>query len=140
MTMLLAPMLLAVATAGLLPSDDVAVDQVDMVEVNHYYDDQARHVFDQLIFYDWSESANRFQARAWRLLKSSAQLPSRNWTSGGYDVIWHDGEVTRKVQARAMRETWTQHDPEMRERSYLPKEQRRRLYTPRVEAHQGEGG
>lgn len=140
MGMLLAPMLLAVSAAGLLPSDDVAADQVDMVEVNHYYDDEARHVFDQLIFYDWSASENRFQVRAWRLLKSSAQLPSRNWASGGYDVIWHDGEVTRKVQAKAMRETWTQHDPEMRERSYLPKEQRRRLYTPRIETQLGEGG
>lgn len=124
---------LIIAVLSLLPSDDVAVDAVDMVEVNHFYDDEARHVFDQLIFRDWDARANRFQVRAWRLLKFTSQSPTHNWSTGRYEIIWHDGEVTRRVEARAYRETWTQYDPEMRERSYLPKEQRRRLYSPRLE-------
>jgi len=124
---------LIIAAISLLPSDDVAVDSVDVVEVNHFFDDEARHVFDQLIFRDWDAQANRFQVRAWRLIKGDSQLPSRNWSTGGYIVIWHDGEVARRVEAKAYRESWSQHDPEMREREYLPKEQRRRLYTPRLE-------
>lgn len=130
---------LIIAALTLLPSDDVACDSVDLIEVNHYFDDEARHVFDQLIFRDWDARANRFQVRAWRLLKHPSQWPTHNWSIGRWEVIWHDGEVTRRVEAKAYRESWSQFDPEMRERDYLPKEKRRRLYTPRIEAQQGEG-
>lgn len=134
MTSIAMPAAVLFVCLSIVPSEDVARDEVDLVEVNHYYDDHARHVFDQIIFYDWSDAECRFQVRAWRLLKSPSQLPQRNWAGGGYDVIWHDGQLMRRVHARAMRETWTQYDPEMRERSHLPKDQRRRLFTPRAEA------
>lgn len=130
------------ALPAVIPADEftgIASDQVDVVEVNHFYDDEGRLVFDQLIFRDWDYEASRFQVRAWRLLKSQAQFPTRNLQTGTYDVVWHDGEVMRRVTARAFLQTWTQHDPELRERSYLPKEQRRRLHTPRLETQQGEG-
>jgi hypothetical protein len=129
----------AIAVFCLNPVDDVARDTVDLIEANHFYDDAGVLVFSQRIFRDWDARANRFQVRAWRLLKFTGQWPTRNWLTGRYEIIWHDGEITRRVEARAYRETWTQHDPEMRERDYLPKEQRRRLYTPRIEAQQGEG-
>lgn len=125
---------LIIAALTLLPSDDVVVDSVDMIEVNHFHDDEGGHVFDQLIFRDWDAQANRFQVRAWRLLKFTGQWPTHNWLTGRYEIIWHDGEITRRVEAKAMRETWTQHDPEMRERDYLPKEKRRRLYAPRIKS------
>lgn len=117
---------------GLLPSETTVSDKVDLVEVNHYFDETASHVFDQVIFYDWSPEAARFQVRAWRLVKDAAQLPARNWASGGYDVTWNDGQFIRCVHAAAMRESWTQHDPEMRERGRYPKEYRRELLVPRA--------
>jgi hypothetical protein len=125
---------LVLATLCHLPNEDIAAEQVDLVEVNHYYNEQGVRIFDQLIFYDWSTTENRYQVRAWRLVKTPSQMPTRNWTSGGYDVLWVDADVTRHVHARAMRESWTQHDPELSERNYLPKDQRRELYTPRVVA------
>ena len=115
-----------------VPAIETVSDAVDLVEVNHFYDDQAQPVFDQVIFYEWSDAHNRFQIRAWRLVKNPAQLPTRDWESGGYQMIWYDGHVMRHVRAKAMRETWTQHDPEMREREYFPKEHRRELLVPRV--------
>lgn len=105
----------------------VARDEVDLVELNHFYDENGRHVFDQLIFYDWSAEESRFQVRAWRLMKSPSQIPQRNWQRGEYEAVWHDGEVLRKIHAAASRETWTQHDPELIERAALPREQRREL-------------
>ncbi len=123
-----------VSTIGLLaclcgssPREDVASEQVDLVEVNHFYDDQGRHVFDQVIFYDWAEGHSRHMVRAWRLVKNPAQLPQRNWKNGTYIALWHDNEVLRKVQAKSMRESWTQYDPELVEREYLPKEKRKEL-------------
>lgn len=129
--------LLALSTAmslsllGSLPSEDIVSDDVDLVEINHYYDDNARHVFDQIIFYDWCDEERRFQVRAWRLIRSPSQLPARNWATGEYEVLWNDGTVMRRVHAKAMRETWTQHDPELRERDYLPKDRRREFVIPR---------
>ncbi|WP_246120000.1 hypothetical protein [Blastopirellula retiformator] len=102
-------------------------DRVDLVEINHYYDAQGRLVFDQVIFYEWSSKNARFDVVAWRLLKTPAQVPTRDWKRGGYVTSWRDGEVLREVRSIQRRETWTQHDPELIERDYLPRELRRGL-------------
>lgn len=106
-------------------SSQVATENVDLVEVNHFYDDQGRHVFDQMIFYDWSSLRNRYQVRAWRLVKSPTQLPHKQWQHDAYVATWQDGDTFREVHAKSMRESWTQHDPELAEREFLPKELRR---------------
>ena len=116
------------------PPADVAWDRVDFVEVNHFYDDQARHVFDQVIFYDWCSEQCRYNVRAWRLLKKPGQKPQRDWKTDNYVAVWHDGKVLRKVEARHFRESWSQRDPELLERAYLPKAQRRELTDPKVDA------
>ena len=124
---------LAVVAIGLTPFTErvgIVVDAVDQIEVNHFFDDAGELVFSQLIFYDWSASESRFQVVDWRLLKASAQRPTRDLVNGGYYLLWHDGEVTRRVEAPAHRETFTQHDPELRERDYLPKHLRRGLTPP----------
>jgi hypothetical protein len=118
---------------GISPEEDIARERVDLVEVNHFYDEQGRLVFDQTIFYDWSSNHGRYMVRAWRLVKNPAQLPQRDWQEGGYSAMWHDGEVLRRVHADSMRETWTQYDPELVEREYLPKEQRRELRSVKVD-------
>jgi hypothetical protein len=110
----------------------VVVDEVDLMEVNHFYDEQGRHVFDQTIFYDWCPVQCRFNVRAWRLLKTPSQRPSRDWESGGHVAFWHDGTVLRRVRSRAFRESWTQYDPELVERDFVPKEQRPDLHRPRT--------
>lgn len=115
------------AATCLNPIEDVADERVDLVEVNHFYDDKGRLVFDQIIFYDWEAELGRYNVRAWRLLKKPAQVPHRDWQSRDFVAIWHDGEVLRKVHAESIRETWTQYDPELLEREYLPKEKRREL-------------
>lgn len=120
------------AVCGLSPQEDVSRDRVDLVEVNHFYDDSGRHVFDQVIFYDWSPLDCRHLVRAWRMVKNPAQLPKRNWADDTYTATWNDGEVLREVRAATMRESWTQYDPELLERDYLPKEKRRELRTVRV--------
>ena len=114
------------------PKADVARETVDLIELNHFYDEQGRLVFDQVIFYDWSLEDARYMVRAWRLVKNPAQLPVRDWKDGGYAAVWQDGELLRHVHSRAFRETWTQYDPELVEREYLPKERRKELKTAKV--------
>ena len=117
-----------IVVLGITPQEDVARESVDLIEVNHFYDEHGRLVFDQVIFYDWSQDDARYMVRAWRLVKNPAQLPQRDWKGGGgYLVVWQDGELLRHVRAQSIRETWTQYDPELVEREYLPKERRKEL-------------
>lgn len=117
----------------LLPHDEVYREAVDLIELNHFYDEQGRLVFDQVIFYDWSEG--RYNVQAWRLVKNHNQLPQRDWASAvtgvpaGYSAMWQDGEQIRHIYSKSIRETWTQYDPELLEREVLPKERRKELRT-----------
>jgi len=112
---------------GSTPRDEVVVDRVDLVELNHYLDEQGKPVLDQLIFYDWSPGDGRYQVRAWRLLKNPTTVPQRDGVDGDFVTRWQDGPLLRKVHASQFRETWTQYDPELVEREFLPKEKRRDL-------------
>ena len=130
--------LILMALVSAVTKPNTLRDHVDLVEVNHYHDDSGRHVFDQLIFYDWSPVRNRFDVRAWRLIKQPNQLPRRNHAENVWRVIWHDVGVLRIVEADAHRETWTQYDPELVNREYLPQEMRKDLtkardWTPRFD-------
>ena len=116
-----------IALLSIVPFDDVARESCDLTEINHFYDEYGRLVFDQIIFYDWSVSETRFNVRAWRLVKDPSQLPQRDWQAGGYAATWLDGEKIRYLRSQSIRETWLQHDPELLEREYLPKEKRREL-------------
>lgn len=121
------PTLLLLAALAVIPRAPVAADKVDLLEINHYYDDNGREVFTQAILYDWCDAECRHQVRAWRLLKDTAARPLPDRNRGGYFVIWADGDTLRRVAAEYTRETWTQHDPELNERSILPRENRKEL-------------
>ncbi len=114
-----------VATSGLQPDSDLLVDEVDLIEINHCYDENGQLVFDQLLFYDWSPEKGHYDVRDWRLLKSPIQVPRRNHEAGGFVTVWRDGNTMRKVHAKTIRESWTQYDPEIIEQEFLPKDQRR---------------
>ena len=115
------------SSLGTTPLRSIAIDQVELIEYNHFYDEQGRHVFDQLIFYDWSPRESRYQIRDWRLIKTVSQAPYFDNSREIYVVTWHDDMTLRQVRSPLLRETWTQYDPELVERSVLPKEQRREL-------------
>jgi hypothetical protein len=117
-------MAVCLSVIGLNPVEDVNRDRVDLIEVNHLYDDKGGLVFDQVIFYNWCGKKCRYEVCDYRLLKKSAQLPKRNWRLKKYEAVWHDGDLLRRVTAPSFRETWTRYDPELAERDNLPKEKR----------------
>lgn len=121
----LAGVALCVLIVGSNPASDIVSDKVDLIEVNHCYDENGQLVFDQLLFYDWSPHKARYDVRDWRLIKSAVQIPRRNHETGGYVVLWRDGTTMRRIRAETVRETWTQHDPEITEQQFLAKSLRR---------------
>jgi hypothetical protein len=117
---------------AVVPVDEALRDHVDLIEINHVYNDLGQPVFDQLIFWEWCSAAARWQVRAWRMAKGAGidravPLPERDWQRGGYVLLWRDGDRLRIVRAAAVRETWTQYDPEMVEREVWPVDRRRGL-------------
>ncbi len=122
--------LIAILIAATLPAPtDVARDSVDLIELNHFFDEHGRLVFDQLIFYRIDKAGDE-EVLEWRLVKHPSQPPQRDWQRGGYVATWTDGETVREVRTDSYRESWTQYDPELLAREALPKEKRRGLRHP----------
>lgn len=102
----------------------VVEDRVDVVELNHFYDCEGKPVLDQLIFWDFCRGSERFQVRAWRLWRSETAAHSAAWKGV---IIFIDGERLRVIRYVTRRESWTQEDPELIERTVLPTDQRKDL-------------
>lgn len=111
---------LAITAICTMPTLDGTIhDSFDALEINHYYSNEGEHVFDQLIAWNWSESHNAFVVEAWRLWKTDRHPQKRS--SGGYEIVFDDGDVTRRVTGKVFWETFTQRDREMENRSVYEK-------------------
>ena len=108
----------------------VVQQRVDLIELNHFIDQEGREVFRQVLFYDWSPRHRQYIVRAWRLVKLESLIPRRRWSPPGYECLWHDDGLLRQVNAAAFRETWTQHDPERVNRKWVAEEDRVPLRMP----------
>ncbi len=104
-------------------------DHVDVLELNHYYDEKGQHNFSQLIGWTWSESktehASQYHVAWWMLWKSVDQArPARDYRRGGHVLIVRRGEELRCIRAKSFYESWTQYDPEVLDRQQFPQSQR----------------
>lgn len=128
----------------LIPHTDVQSDDIDVLELNHYYDGQGQAIFSQFIFWDWNPNLGTHTVRAWTMantrknpqgnlvckgntpLISGGPIP----TAAGWVLRYTDrstNHTPRRITARAYRETWTQFDPEVRDQERLAKQDRRPL-------------
>lgn len=108
---------------------NTAEEYVDLIELNHFYDHQGRHVYDQVIFYEQSPETGRFQVRAWCLIEDRDNLsrrPVKNVETQRYQVDWFDNDqrLVRKITSRSFRESWTQIDPERANKKILEERSR----------------
>lgn len=117
--------MLAILLIATIPLDIIVEDRTDLVELNHLYDEAGKHVFDQVIWWEWRDGY--YEVIDWRLVKCSRILPKRDYQRGGYTQQWTDGCLLRRVRSQAYRETWTQYDVELVEREVVPQERRRML-------------
>jgi len=98
----------SLAVAGNLPVRDEY--RCDCVEVNHYYSDECRLVFVQLIF--WDHAPERVQG--W-VMRDKAVI-------GDGRVYLHNGKTVRFERLEV---THTQHDRELENRELYPVDARR---------------
>lgn len=111
---ILLQMVLAVLSSGMQSSSRVA-QKVDLIELNHCYDDLGRHCYDQVVFYEWSPDYRRYHVVAWCLVDNGlARMPTFDRDKQQYIVRWSDRETgrNREIWSPLFRETWSNSDPE----------------------------
>jgi len=86
-------------------------EHADLLELNHHYDRNGCHVYDQLIVWRQNPATFRFEVASWTLCDTQGKYPARS-QSGVYRVNWLDSGKPREVVSRQFRESWTQTDPE----------------------------
>ena len=113
------PVVLAMSSAGTREISET----VDLIELNHYYDDQGRHSYDQVILYEWSHDYSRYHVISWYLVeKNRSRLPFKEAGTTNYVVRWYDrdAKMKRVVRSGMFRETWSiGRDPERANKDYL---------------------
>ena len=112
-------MLLLWCYLALSPQAGVLEDRTDVIELNHCYDANGSHLFDQMIFWDWWPEYSQHFVRAWRIHKQQFDV-----SVSPVSVMWSDGDRLRRVRATSWRETWTQYDPEVDDRKRWAQERR----------------
>lgn len=136
---LYASILLSLITSTALALDQLhpipIVDQVDVIELNNFYDEKGSLVFTQFIFHEWCPEEATAHVRDWRLVKAPWEAhwhaESEEWRL----TLW-DNETLRSVRARgrgAFMESHTQYDPELQSREKRSADNRRKLTSPRRE-------
>lgn len=128
---LLLPLLIASASNSGNRNGHVC-ERVDMIELNHHYDDLGRHNYDQVIFYEWCPEFKRFHVIAWCLVDDEGKrVPQRSAARREWTVTWHERNmsVQREVKASLFRETWSQIDPERANKRFLEEKHRLSLVS-----------
>lgn len=100
----------------------VIPDRCDRLEINHVYDCNGRHSFTQAIFWDWY-SDGTLHVSAWSILGKHRLERGR--------IVFYQRQTLRVVEFSTWCESWTQGDPELRDRQLLPVERRRGFATVR---------
>jgi hypothetical protein len=133
---ILMPLLFAVPGNASHAESEVT-QRVDLIELNHFYDDLGRHAYDQVIFYEWSPDYRRYHVVAWSLLENDlARMPVHDSHRNEYVVRWYDRDehIRRSVWSRMYRETWSQTDPERANKKLM--EEKYRVSLLRVPARE----
>ena len=111
--------LLAVLGSGGPPL--VQRGHVDVIEINRYYDGNGQLVFVQFIFWRQLTTTKHGLADyvvAWRIFNGSQPVISRR--AGLALLTWVERGRLRQVFASSLIRSWTQVDPEVRNRRRLP--------------------
>lgn len=66
---------LAIIAISINPAPDGRTDDMcDRIELNHFYEEDGSHVFDQFVFWDWNYDESRWEVVDWRLIEGCRVL------------------------------------------------------------------
>lgn len=89
--------------------------EVDLIELNHKYNEAGEHSFDQIIFWQWNPHLRRYYSVGWTIVKESHGLCGYPVKQGEWYRcrVSHWGGEPRVVHSKKYRETVTTYDPDL---------------------------
>lgn len=135
-------MLMALVLCALVgdydPRKSTPVDHVNMIEVNHVYNELGNESICQLILWEWKDSVNYkdcfgnihkglYVVVQWYRFQDG-MMPQQT-KGGNYQCLFFDyrEQIFRIVKAESFVETYTIHDPEVTNSRIFPRKKRRKL-------------
>lgn len=106
-------------------------EHADLIEMNHKYHETGNHGFTQIIFWERHPGNGKYRVRDWFLVDDREQLcgiPMKR--SGIYESHFIKEGYYYIVRSPLCRESWTMHDPEVKDADKHPKNLRRLLRRP----------
>lgn len=124
---MMAALLLLISLSSSPTIASVQERNFDVVEFNHYYDKDGQLIFDQLIFYRWD--GERFELIDCRTIRESGYYHNaiKSFTSSNNSILFISNDKLYKVRFGEFRETWTQEDPDVKDREKYQFEARKGL-------------
>ena len=95
---------------------------VDLIELNHHYDDLGRHCYDQVVLWRWSEDYRRYDVADWTLVERLEQYPTRGHTGLWIVIVDKSTSINGRwmIVSSMYRETWSFiKDPERMNKRYF---------------------
>ena len=128
----MATLLVAFLLTADVGSDVIVRDTVDIIEVNHVYDEHTgRKRLSQTIFWEFRpyRGGLRVSVVGWRMQDAVRAHPRYDHRERVWILVWWDSKhkVLRRVRATSFRETHTTYDPEVDDQEKLAPEYRRGL-------------
>lgn len=107
-------------------------ERVDLIELNHFHDENGKPVYDQIITYEYDPASGDNLTRQWRLYDPKdglGSLPREHHADGTVRVRWFDKDenVFREVKSKLFKESYTQFDPERENKKLLDEKNRTAL-------------
>lgn len=115
-----------------LPNETIVENTFDLIELNHYYNDEGKRVFSQYMMCDWSNEKKTFVCQIWLM---QGEDVSHELTLNGVELLLWDPKSKRRlhrIRAPAFTETWTQFDREVENRKILSPNERKGLVIPEI--------
>ena len=142
-------MLLFICFDGTISNREV-IDYVDLIEINHVYDDgKQKPRFEQSVYYRWKKTylfvtTNTgkplkrygwgFEVMDWRQLTTTGFPVKNNLTGNWEQRFWDDrSRCYRKIISKSFKETHTLYDVESENRSLVSANHRELLNKPEIE-------
>lgn len=106
-------------------------EHVDLMELNHKYDNRGCYTFSQVIFWERSPANGKYHVRDWMIVDVEESLCCIPVKRGGiYASAFVKNGVFYDVRSQLFRESWTNTDPEIEDGKVYPKHLRKLLTKP----------
>ncbi len=103
------------------------LDSLPIAEDNIYYDEYGKRVFEQIIFYRYYSDMSAYHVADYRMSDKGTILIFFSRSLNQYVYLIYVEGLLREIRVNSRFISWTQYDPEVWDRNFLPMSDRKKL-------------